>query len=948
MRLSANRGFTVGEFQAAGDRGGLTPSFGVFARTGTVLLLVFSFVGPSAQAYAQVDRGIAAKKLIILDRTPTGGASKTSFRAKDDGLAIGAGEDAGRVDARFEIRYPDSAAFGAFVIPGGEYDGTAGWTPSRDRVRYTNKNAPEGATQVKTLGITTKKTLKFSAAGTGDEALDLVSAGAPAGPVTAVMTLNNDGETLHYCSEFESCIHREYGGGSAAKLICTKGRAADCPDDLRFRRLTKARRPTRLFVIPLDAMNAEEKVMIATLQGNVARLSEEQIWIDQQAGGYPIWLNDLATNYGVTLTSVTDPWTLVEHFSGHVNRYVLYSPGNGSVNTATSMAGVEQAVAVGTSIEASAIAHGLSLAMDVRSLNEDWVLANHADRFNPYVAVEQRENFEHQLRDYAVLSRAMTFYDGNSAFRDQMIDFLEPDGMTYGWGDASIGEDVFVGASSDRGVFTLAADHAHNLAPLSGIPTRQQAQRTHGTPSAEPGKHYTTFLLTDGDNLQWTLGTFATGTTWYGSPLRGSFDMGYALPPAMADLAPSVIQWYYDTAATSPGRDFFVVGPSGGGYLYPSRYPFDQLQTHVERLCGWMGLADLNIVQILDQQAFEADDRWDLYTGCEEIDGLIYLEYADYSGEAGRLRWSNNEPVLAARAKIWNGLPGSDIATVTDVLNNAVRDATSSTGYSVVSLAAWSNSLADVQTVIDGLDPEVEVVTPGDLVSLITQNVPHDAVVRFDFTGADYQTASMTLTGNALWVTDNDALFQPLPQRLRLTSNNGGQNGAAWLNQPVDPAQSWSTSYRFQISYPVAGGADGIGFHVQSDGEAITPGFSGPFSNPSMSVVVDTWDNGEGTSESLRVMVNGVQVLFNDLTDFNADPTPGSLPHVFRMELEYAGNAKLLRVRLIDEGGTAALENSVAVDLSAFGASWMGFSASTGGAAENHDMRTWYLAAALP
>jgi hypothetical protein len=87
--------------------GGLTPPVGVVARAGTVLLLVFSFVGPSAQAYAQVDRGIAAKKLIILDRNPTGGASKTSFRVKDDGLAIGAGEDVGLVDARFEIAEKD-------------------------------------------------------------------------------------------------------------------------------------------------------------------------------------------------------------------------------------------------------------------------------------------------------------------------------------------------------------------------------------------------------------------------------------------------------------------------------------------------------------------------------------------------------------------------------------------------------------------------------------------------------------------------------------------------------------------------------------------------------------------------------------------------------------------------------------------------------------------------
>ena len=113
-------------------------------------------------------------------------------------------------------------------------------------------------------------------------------------------------------------------------------------------------------------------------------------------------------------------------------------------------------------------------------------------------------------------------------------------------------------------------------------------------------------------------------------------------------------------------------------------------------------------------------------------------------------------------------------------------------------------------------------------------------------------------------------------------------------------------------------------------------------------MVVDTWDNGEGTSESLEVLLGGQQFLFNDLLDFAADPTPGSTGHVYRLELDYLGELKRLRVRMIDEGSSAAMENWINIDLSGLENVWAGFSAATGASAQNHDIRTWTLAAARP
>ena len=218
-----------------------------------------------------------------------------------------------------------------------------------------------------------------------------------------------------------------------------------------------------------------------------------------------------------------------------------------------------------------------------------------------------------------------------------------------------------------------------------------------------------------------------------------------------------------------------------------------------------------------------------------------------------------------------------------------------------------------------------------------------------DFTDTDFQTPEMNLVGDAFWTTDNDALFLPDPQRLRLTYNAGGLVGSAWSTTPFDASKSWQTLFRFQMTYPAFGGADGLGFHIHHDGVEANPGHEGgSLSNPRLSVLVDTWNNGpEGTDESLRVILNGTQIYFNDLLDFAPDPNPGSSPNVFRMELSYIPAEAKLAIRLFDEGGPDALYDTVAsVDLGTFGRSWAGFSAVTGASTENHDVHSWMHAGA--
>ncbi len=501
----------------------------------------------------------------------------------------------------------------------------------------------------------------------------------------------------------------------------------------------KGVRPTRLHAVAESDLSPAERVLVATLQGQLARrrphsgregMSSEGIYVDVPGVGYPVWLADLSERYDVQVAAASGAWELVDRFARPgatdrpLNRYVLYRDGDGSVNVATSVAGLVGAVALEETLEPAARAHRMRRVLDVRGRDDRWVKDTFWNRLRHDVAVEQKPDFANQLRDYATMAGAFMFFDGNSGFRADVVNDLDPDAAVIGWGDASAGEDAFVSVSSRAGVRTIAADHARNLAPLSGITLDSVRQRPlDDVPAPPQGTHHVAFLVTDGDNVQWLLGDFQSDRRWYGSPLRGSLDLGWAVAPALVDLAPSVLRWYYDNAADGAHRDRFVVGPSGGGYLYPSRYPRADLDLHTERLAGQMRRADLGVVQILDFESMDDTSLWSSYLRHDQIEGLVYLEYSRYDAGRGRVVWVNDKPVVTPRAMLWQGLSGADEASVAATVNDAGRDPGSVDAYSLVIWHAWSKSVDDVRSVVNQLAPHVRVVTPDVLVRMMAANV---------------------------------------------------------------------------------------------------------------------------------------------------------------------------------------------------------------------------------
>jgi hypothetical protein len=492
------------------------------------------------------------------------------------------------------------------------------------------------------------------------------------------------------------------------------------------------------YVIDVSNMTDAEKTMIATLQGIIANKTSAQIYVTDTTGkagfeedAYTKYLNDLRDNYGISYKTVTSPWELVDTYKSYISGYLLYGTGNSSINAANSLAGIQNAIAVEAGIQSKAQSHGLKLVQDVSTRDEQWVKDNYWDQLNHGLVVEAKESIAMHMRDYATMAKALIFFDGNSSFRTSIMQSLDADSVVMGWGDVQGSEETFIADSSENGVLTIPADWGRNLSVLSGIKvTGSLKQNTHAAPKTEKNVHYVCFYVSDGDNLQWTINR-GNDSHWWGSSARGTYKLGWTIPPSICELAPSVAKWYYDTAAS--GKDNFIVGPSGGGFIFPEAYPSEELELHTKRLNDYMAKTDTRVVDVIGRSSFGNTKVWDKYTSKSNIDGIFYYDWTSFFGNpySRKINWSNGKPVIGTAYKLADGLSyAQNKDTVLNGLNRASRNSSSASGYSLVAVDAWNNyDLPNtVKYIVDRLNPNVRVVTPEEFVKLIKTNLGSAAV----------------------------------------------------------------------------------------------------------------------------------------------------------------------------------------------------------------------------
>lgn len=474
--------------------------------------------------------------------------------------------------------------------------------------------------------------------------------------------------------------------------------------------------PDTIYVMHDENYSEQEVLIIQTLQGIVSKY-KPAIYRDVGTGS-SVWLNDLIEKDLITASySFENNFIkLLSNFKETISGYVLCDLHSTSSNIAISISGILNAIPVTATHINLMDSLEIPLIYDVRDKDYDWVLNNFSDSLNENIIIYQDTVKDLCLGDYSVFTNSLHFFeDIHSQLVDTIFHNMRENSFLLGWGND---EYQTIKKSSEYSISVLPADYAYNLSLLTNL-NSTISQKNHEIKTEKiDSVHTVCFVMSDGDNLQWLLNWFITDNRWFGNNNRGQIDIGWTISPALSELAPTVMNKIYETASdTEFGKDYFIAGPSGTGYIYPES--FAELETYTNQLNKYMQKSDLNIINIIGNNF---DDLY-LHSFAEKqnIQAMFYYDFSNYSNHKGEIKFLNNKPIISARYNLWGGF--NNTKSLSYKINNLPKDPYSPSGYSLIPVHNWSNSVDSILLCSQLFTDNVRIVAPDKFINLIKQNL---------------------------------------------------------------------------------------------------------------------------------------------------------------------------------------------------------------------------------
>ena len=424
---------------------------------------------------------------------------------------------------------------------------------------------------------------------------------------------------------------------------------------------------------------------------------DAMVWVDM-VGNHSMqwWLADVLKHTGAERIDAPDPEALIRQFidAGHVDGYITYAadqsdrraytdveeemPGyTASVNVATSIAPFYNALIIDKRAEAFLQDLGLERLMDVSDQDERWAFESYRDRFSDRLVHIIDPKVPH-MRDYAMATESVVVY-GVTDLTDEVYHWLPPNRPVVGWNDRD--EYVQTSQMSRAATFSTATNWLINVPILSAVRADEDIPadqlRLDRDQPLDPlaldwpeGTHYTAYVMSDGDNVQWLVGNFAAHQYYWQSPVRGDFPFGWTIPTwSLYQIAPSVL--HHVARTMTPVENVFS---HGAGYYYPDEYARDvpnraevlDARAHqVGEAFKRTGMRVLNLI-LYDWDCDEAIEAYEAYAHhLPGLTGILAVQYAPYNAGLGDIIWVENAdgapiPVVSARYAIWAGLSHLD------------------------------------------------------------------------------------------------------------------------------------------------------------------------------------------------------------------------------------------------------------------------------------------------
>lgn len=526
-------------------------------------------------------------------------------------------------------------------------------------------------------------------------------------------------------------------------------------------------KPSKIIVCNVNFGNRDEAMLAESVAGLAAQAVNERkydalVWINVTGWSGDVrtsfdkWLDMAKSRLNIVDVETMDIWSVIDQMRerGLIKGYILYEedvsegnpykprPGlNHSANFATTAAGAMKGIMISEELESTAASHDLKRLLDVRNETYASIYGRFKESLNPNMGMHIDPKYPNH-RGMGVAFNSFVFY--GDQYYHQFMRVLNPASPVLGWGYQN--EIIYTTALSNYGLVNAASNYCDNLLVSSaGARSYQHAKVKTLDPKtidfSAAGSFYS-FIMSDGDNLQWMQRGFFVDEKYWANPAHGDFPMGWTSSlSAMSELLPDALDYM---AATQPAHTSVI--EAEGGYHYPDEFGLltpdrkEALREFAKKLNAHMKKTGARILELIckdiDSQA--ARDAYQIYA--EEIEnliGIVVLEFSTgYEGGNGEIFWPTNKegvhiPVVSSKFSLWDGLSDaysrSGGPTKLAAIINADADAAKQSGTQSMEWAvvmAWSQStqngftaqgLTPVAWCVEKLDANVNVVSPEEL-----------------------------------------------------------------------------------------------------------------------------------------------------------------------------------------------------------------------------------------
>jgi hypothetical protein len=599
------------------------------------------------------------------------------------------------------------------------------------------------------------------------------------------------------------------GAAAGAAMIPVAARAASLPVEGGIRwpsgqALPWFATPRHLDVADLSEATADQQLLLTTLQGIVNRTRPRIFLLQPQNEGLYTWLDDLDIGY----TVASDPMSLLTSYRSEITGAVLYDSNvAGTVNVATTLAGLHDAVATSAELASSA---GLPVIADLTGkFTADldaytWAVTNLWPHTTHRMMIGLDPGISGYLRDYAVANRGFAaFLDpgvpAELALLEQILSDI-PQGSPYlGWWPSDVtGESDGTQVTSQYGLFVVASDYSANLTVFGGARSPVSGARQRSEVLVLENKIYVTFTVTDGDNLQYD--QHRMRQIW-DDPNRGTVPLNWTVQPLGVDAAPAFLSYYQRTAT---GDDYFMSGPSGAGYVYPGDWPAGTLGLYTGMTRRYFDLTGIDAPTILNRYGGQ-DVSMDEATARRYVTDVRPLGVLEAWGD---YTWTTSAAGTTPLSYSW-------LASTVAEAQQAIAAASQGWDGSVplflsIGIDAWNLAPTDVLTIASSLSDDYAVVRGDQYFSLIRKmnltpagpNLLGDAPTgQLDWSGPVENGV-----GSVPGTLTTDATTPQGASAVQWTETSAAPNTWIW----VDPVTTLAAGAYYKVTVTLQGSGDDI------------------------------------------------------------------------------------------------------------------------------------------